>query len=285
MKIRKDEIRLSEAHPSLFLDLVPEQSVFHSPVLLNKDFDLIDGYRRYLLYPEEEIEVARIQTDNIFEAAFECNLNTRVWDETDCFLWCRWARTLNAPVQRIPIHEFDSKLFELHPDILRLLAQRSLHFRQALAIAQLPVTYHTFFAEILTAVIELNANETYRFLEMALDLKKLHEKRTLQELFELPDFQKVIQNQEQTRKQRGENLLKAMRILRYPYYHKRSEQFSSYWQQLNIGQNISVKKSLFLERGLLELTITANSPEEFRERLQKLCETGNSPLWNKIWEE
>jgi hypothetical protein len=120
---------------------------------------------------------------------------------------------------------------------------------------------------------------------MAIDLKKLLQQPTFTALFETPDFKKVIGNEDQTRKQRGENLLKAMRILRYPKYHKRSEQFSSYWQQLNIGQNITLRKSLFLERGLLELTIAANSPEDFRERLQKLCETSDSPFWNKIWEE
>lgn len=285
MKICKDEIWLSKDHPSLLLEFQLQHSGFQSPLLISQDSQLIDGYCRYGVYAGQELEVARIPIDSLFQAAFECNLHTRVWDETDCFLWCRWARTLNASVQNLRFHEFDPNLYEVAPEIIRLLAQRRLQFRQFQAIARLPATYHMFFAELLTSEIELNANETLRFFEMALDLKKLQEKQSLKDLFELPDLQKVIQNQEQARKQKGENLLKAMRVLRYPYYHKRSEQFSSYWQQLNIGRNISLKKSIFLERGLLELTITATSPEEFRERLQKLCESSNSPLWNKIWEE
>jgi hypothetical protein len=285
MKIPKSKIQLSETHPTLLLDLSPTASSFHFPVLISKDLVLIDGYRRYQIHPESEIEAIQVEAENILEAAYEANLNTRAWDETDCFLWYRWARHLSHSASKLPMHEFEAPLFEVELPILRLLAQRSLHFRQFSAIARLPVTYHWFFAKFLTNTIQLNPNETHQFIEIALDLRKIQKIPSLQQLFQSPALAEIIQNSEQTRKQKGERLLKEMRILRYPYYHKRSELFSTYWQQLNIGQNISLKKSLFLERGLLELTITASSPEEFREKLQRLCETSNSPLWNKSGEE
>jgi hypothetical protein len=284
MKVAKNKIRLSENHPSLLLTLNAEESL-ETPIFITSDLLLIDGYRRFQIHSGNEIETVCLETSNLFDSALECNRRTRIWDDTDCFLWTRWARSLNAPADQLPTKQFDPKLFALELDILRSLANRALEFRQVLAIAQLPITYHSFLSDFLTSIIELNANETKRFIEMAIDLKKLFQKPMLRAVFEIPELNQVLQKQDQTRKQRGENLLKAMRILRYPKYHKRSEEFSSYWQQLNVGQNISIKKSLFLERGLLELTITATSSEDFRRRLQRLCETSNSPLWNKIWEE
>ena len=86
-------------------------------------------------------------------------------------------------------------------------------------------------------------------------------------------------------KQKGELLLKEMRILRYPYYQKKSEELTSNWQQIRLEQDTQAKKALFLERGILELSFSACSLEEMKQKIMNLYQSLSSPVWNRIWEQ
>jgi hypothetical protein len=284
MKVAKARILLSPYHPSLLLDLPREANVPIAPLIIDESLNLIDGYRRYQIHPHDEVEVVQVPATNIFQAALDCNRNTRPWDETDCFLWCRWANKLEAPAPHLPFTKFPDTLWQADEQLLRLLARRRLLFKQVVGILQAPLTYQPFFSHFLSTSIDLNANETFKFIEMAMDLRKICEK-PLEQFFEQAEFSTIIGNSGLNRKQKGEALLKALRTLRYPTYHKKAEQFSSYWRQLDFGSNIQVNTPLFLERGIMELRLTASSTDEMQETLVKLCGNLESILWKKIWEE
>jgi hypothetical protein len=102
--------------------------------------------------------------------------------------------------------------------------------------------------------------------------------------FSLKVFDRILGDSVLNRKQKGERLLVEMRVLRYPYYTRKSKDFSSYWGQLGLDPFIQAKKSAFLERGCLEIALSAASLEEFKEKVSLLYQTLESPVWKKIWE-
>src|SRR5206468_3721526 len=116
MKVRKEEIQLSPLHPSLQISLVPEKLVMN-PVVIRKDGTLIDGYRRYQLCPYAEIEAVEMDGE-LFQTAVSLNFRTRKWDEAECFLWIRWARSLGADASGMPFHQFAADLFAAEPNLI-----------------------------------------------------------------------------------------------------------------------------------------------------------------------
>ena len=284
MKYSKSQIQLCDRHPTRLLKLEP-QSVLTAPLVINPEGILVDGYRRYQLLPQEDVEVVQIGTPNVFEAALELNRRTRRWDEIDCFLWTRWARTFGLSDTDLPLKRFPDELYSAEDSLLSLLANGQLLFRQAVLILQSPQRYHSFFQRFLVEDIELNSNGTADLIAMVCDLARIQGKATLEDLFSESGFRRILQHPNLTRRQKGELLLKEMRILRYPYYRKKAEEFSTYWRELNLDNAVLAKKDLFLRRGLLEISFSCISFEGLRGKVTRLYESLGSPVWSKIWEE
>jgi hypothetical protein len=286
MRIRKDQIRLSPMHPTLLLNL-PHESIFAAPVVVNEEGILIDGYRRFQLCEADELEAIEMKTAAVFDCAYQLNYRTRVWDETDCFFWSRWGEGLGVSGDKlpIPIRTFAEELQSADRKVLELLACRNLSYRQVVAILKTPPAYHEFYFELLCGPVRLNVNETADLLEMSVALKQTLGKKSIKELFESSPFAEILAQKALTPKQRGEALLKAFRLLRYPYYQKKLEQFTSYWQRLDLGQNVAVKKNAFVERGVLEISLSSVSLQDMKESVSKLASSLDSPDWEKIWEE
>ena len=279
MKIAKSRIHLSPDHPSLLLEL-PEEAGTFAPVVMDPGGVLVDGYRRFQIQPGPEIDAVCVESTNVFEAALSMNRRSRAWDDLDCFLWARWARSLDVE-PALQITRFPPELHNADIPVLRLLAARSLTLRQAALILHSPLPYRPFFQDFLGKSIRINNNETADFIHMSVDLKKLLKLNTIQEVVErvegsTPDLD--------TRR-RGERLLKGMRVLRYPYYQEKSDEFVSCWRELDLGRNIQVDRAHFLERGRLEITVTSTSYHEMKDSLAKLAQSLESPLWRKIWKE
>ncbi len=285
MKIAKKSIRLVEAHPSLLLDLTP-QDVPVSPVIIDQNGVLVDGYRRLQVSRHDEIDAAQVEVEDWFSTAAAFNTRTRAWDDIDRLLWTRLARSVGAPAASIPGGaNFPGEILEqADASLLRLLARRQLQARQVTLLLRLPEHYREFFAGALSEWVTLNANETGDFIDIACDLKKMLGKRTLKELFETPGLAEVVGNQELSSKQRGEWLLKRMRILRYPKYQEQAERFSSGWSQLHFGHGIRPNKNFFLQRGVLEMTVSSSSLQELRRAVEEIHGSLDSPAWEKIWE-
>jgi hypothetical protein len=62
------------------------------------------------------------------------------------------------------------------------------------------------------------------------------------------------------------------------------DEFSENWRDLKLESNIQAKKSLFVERGVLELTLSARSFVEMKEKVERLHRSLTSGLWTKIWD-
>lgn len=284
MKLSKNRIKVSEAHPSLQLELQP-QSILASPVVIDLDGNLVDGYRRFQLAEGDDIEGITMPVESIFHAALELNRRTRLWDSIDCFFWARWARQMGVTEPALPLTRFPEELFSLSDTLLSLLAKRRLTLRQAILLIHAPRRYQDFFQQLFGETILLNDNETAAFIEMVSDLKTILAKTELQDVFLEDSLSRVLGSIDLTPKQRGEQLLKEMRRLRYPYYQKKSDEFSLLWQQLDLGKGVHANKKMFLERGILEITWSASSHEEARERAERLCRSMSSQVWSEIWEE
>jgi hypothetical protein len=211
------------------------------------------------------------------------NRNTRIWDDTDCFLWMRWAGEFGATAPALPMTRFAEELGEADESLLRLIARRTLRLRQAMIILRAPLTYRSFFLKMLSECIQLNNNETILFVDWSCDLKKRLKAAKLEDVFTQPTLVGALTSVSDSR-QRGERLLKEMRLLRYPEYQKKSEEFTSYWQQLDVGQNVQVKKDRFLENGKLDITLSAGSHQEMMQSVDRLYRSLNSPWWERIWE-
>jgi hypothetical protein len=283
MKMQKSQIRLSENHPSMLLAL-ESQSVLAAPLVIDQEGMLIDGYRRFQLSADEEVETIQMNVSDPFEAALALNQRTRRWDDADCFLWTRWARALNRINTNLPISHFTQLLFEADVSLLQHIAARQLSLRQAQLILNSPNRYRFFLQDFLTDKIQLNANETSAFIDMACDLANKLGKPRLEDLFAGDPFSSILAGA-LTPRQKGEALLKVMRDLRYPYYQQRAHEFSLVWRELNLGESIQARKSLFLERGVLELTLTSTSVEELNRIAIQLCRSLESPVWSRIWNE
>jgi len=282
MRLSKNKIKLSESHPSLLLDLRP-QSILAAPVVIDMDGNLVDGYRRFQLAEDDEIEAIKMPVESVFHAALSLNRQTRSWDGIDCFFWTRWARQMGIMEPPLPLTKYPDELFALSAPFLSMLAKRHLTLRQALLLTRAPQRYQDFFRRLLQETILLNDNETAAFIEMASDLKTMLRKQNLEGVFQEAPLSRMISSIDLTPKQKGELLLKEMRRLRYPYYQKKSDEFSSLWQQLDLGKGVRANQRMFLERGILEITWSASSPEEARERAEKLCRSMSSQVWSEIW--
>jgi len=282
MKIRRDKIQLSPLHPSLAISLAPEKLVMN-PVVVGTDGTLIDGYRRYQLCTSAELEAVEME-GSLFRTGVSLNFRTRKWDEGECFLWTRWARSLGADPAELPHHHFADDLFDAEQHLIMALAARKITFRQFLLLQRAPSRHRKYLQSLLEERISLNGNETASFLEMSVDLLSVLGKQEVEDVFREEVLASVMSNPGINARQRGENLLKQMRNLRYPYYTKKLKEFSSSWGQLKIEPVVQVKKNLFLERGALELSLSATSHDELKSKVLELQASLNSPHWKKIWE-
>jgi hypothetical protein len=285
MRIARNQIRLSEDHPSLFLELEPQKADFSAPLIMNREGFLIDGYRRFQLLVEEELEVAQIDTNLIYPPAFSLNQRTRNWDETDCFLWFRWAKHLGVVTTGLPFVHFPDVLFDADRSILKLIAQRKLLLRQAQILLGAPQKYRPILIYMLSEDVQLNVNETRDLVEMLTDLANQNKPRDIREVTKHPALSAVLADKSLNLKQKGERLLREVRVLRYPYIQRKLGEFSENWRDLQLEPDIQTKKNLFVERGVLELNLSARSFEEMRKKVERLCRSLTSELWNKIWEK
>jgi hypothetical protein len=274
--MQNDSISLSEKHPSLLEDLI-RFAGYCAPVIVSQDGILIDGYRRYQL--DSDIDATVMDVRSIYDAAITLNRNTRRWDEIDCFLWARWADSLG--LQHDP---FPETLNQAPFEMLRALANRKLQFGQVMRILETPSHTWSFFIDILTRRIKLNMNETANFLEMTFDLANRWSIKNLAQVFDHEVLNPIWDDSTSAPKERGVALLKAMRRLRYPLYQKKSEDLAAAWQELHLDQ-LQGDKNLFLNRGMLEITIRAKSSKEMSEKVSGLFESLSKPAWKRIWDE
>jgi hypothetical protein len=284
MKISKHEIHLSPMHPSMLLALQP-QSIFYAPLVIDQNRNLIDGYRRFQLVQADSIEVTQVFAENIFDVAYEINLRSRTWDDIDCFFWRRWAQSIGGNAERLPLQRQSSVLESASTSMLALLAERKITLRQAALIQEAPPATHDYLLNLLSEVIHFNDNETAEFIRMAWDVKVRERTTGLKGLLETGRFLDILQDRRYSPKQKGEALLKELRAVRYPLYQKRLEQFTSDWQQLNLGRGVQAKGNSFVERGVLEISFTSKSLEELKNHINRLSESLASPEWIRIFEE
>jgi hypothetical protein len=284
MKILKNEILLSPLHPSMLLSLQP-QSILYAPLVIDQNRNLIDGYRRFQLLQDDLIEVTQLSAENIFMAAYEMNLRSRSWDDVDCFLWRRWAQSIGGDAERLPLKRQSPVLESVSTGMLTLLAERKITIRQAVLIQEAPPAAHEYLLKLLSEVIQLNDNETAEFIRMAWDVKIKEKIAGLKALLETDRFLVILQDRRYSPKQAGEALLKELRAVRYPLYQKKLEQFTSDWQQLNLGRGIQVKGNSFVERGILEISFASKSLNELKAHINQLSDSLASPEWIRIFEE
>lgn len=284
MKILKQDIRLFPTHPSMLLFLQP-QSILSPPLVIDQNGNLIDGYRRYQLQEGDFIEAVQISIENVFEASYEMNLRSRTWDDIDCFLWKRWARSIGADANRLPSRHHPAVLESASIQLLTGLGQRRITMRQALLIQEAPEVAQDYLLDLLSNRINVNDNETAELIRMAWDMKIRQKTAGIRGLFEYEPFVSILQNIKLSPKQRGEALLKELRTVRYPIYQKKLEQFTSDWQQLKLGRGIQAKGNSFVERGVLEISFASTSLEELKNHINRLSASLDSPVWARIWEE
>jgi hypothetical protein len=280
--MKKTEIRLSENHPT-FLESRFTKGNFYSPVIVSQEGILVDGYRRLMAENADEIDTIQMNCPSIFSAALDLNRNTRSWDEIDLLLWQRWARTLGVVNSDLFRHDFRLEFQNAPVFVLKALADRELEIGQTIKILNAPRSTWEFFISFLTSTIHLNTNETSAFIEMTFDLANRNHSKDLEEVFAMEPLPKILADAGLNPRKRGEVLLKEMRSLRYPLYTKKSEALSAAWHQLSL-EKLQAKKSLFLDRGVLEITIRARSYDEMSEQVKKLFESLGSPAWDAIWE-
>lgn len=280
--MQKNEILLSQKHPSLLENNFPKAAVY-SPVIVGFDSILIDGYRRFQMEEKSNIDAVERNVPCVFSAAVEMNRNTRDWDEIDCFLWSRWAKSLGVENHPLSLRSFSPELNDPPDIILSALASRHLELRQAVRILQAPSGTWPFFVEFLSSQVRLNVNETADFMDMTFDLANRWQTRNLKEVLANEKLQTILNEKGKSPRQTGEALLKEMRNLRYPLYQQKTQELSSAWRQLNL-EKLQAKKTLFLDRGILEITIRARSQEEMSKKIKELFESLTSPAWNRIWE-
>ncbi|MCI0412501.1 hypothetical protein L0222_06830 [bacterium] len=280
--MQKNEIRLSENHPSLLEKGFAEFGIY-SPLIVSPDSFLIDGYRRFQMQQKDVVNAIEMDVPCLFSAAVEMNRNTRKWDEIDCFLWSRWAKFLQVENHPLARRNFPPDLNQAPDRMLFALANRRIELGQALRILQAPAGSWSFFVEFLSSNVRLNVNETAIFIEMTFDLANRWQTKNLKQVMENEKLQAVLDGAGNTSRRAGEALLKEMRNLRYPLHQQKTQELSSAWQQLNL-ENLQAKKGLFLDKGVLEITIRARSQEEMSKRIRELSESLTSPAWDRIWE-
>jgi hypothetical protein len=286
MKTKKESIQLSEHHPSLLLHLKPDPDQgTTAPLVVDQNGILIDGYRRFQLSSKAEFEVLQISTPNLVDTAFDLNYKTRQWDEVDLFLWNRWATSLGLACVRLPHARFPRELEDADPDLLRLLANRALHLRQAILIQQAPGRYRSAFRSLLSDKIQLNPNETAQLIQLSCDLVHVLKIDHVSGVFLQKRCSEVIENSGLNRKHKGEALLKELRVLRYPYYEAKKAGFEESWKQLELDSSITSKPGALLERGALEILVKVRSRKELDRALESLHRSLKSKAWDKIWEE
>jgi hypothetical protein len=234
---------------------------------------------------QDDLETIQIHTSNLFEAAVQLNSRTRHWDETDCFFWMRWAKSLGEQQPVLPISRFAEELDQAGESLLALTANRRLSLRQAVLILRAPKRYREFLEQFLSESIRLNANETAEFIDMLCDLTRTFKKPLPRDLFAELNLLSTVEQPRLSPGRKGEALLKEMRILRYPYYQKKAGEFSSEWHELSLDEIVLARKSLFLERGVLEISLSSRSFAEFKRKVTRLYESLSSPAWEKIWKE
>ncbi|HSE42225.1 MAG TPA: hypothetical protein VLH08_15785 [Acidobacteriota bacterium] len=284
MKIHKQQIRLLPEHPSTLLKLTP-QSILSAPLVINQDGVLLDGYRRFQLQVDDSVEAVQLEVNDVFAAAFELNRNTRKWDDVDCFLWTRWAATLGADPARLPITRFSPALQSLTKDLLGLIGERKLSLRKAVLIQEAPPAARDFLVDLLTNTLTLNDNEAADFIRMAWDVKTRLHLRGIPALFQMEQFKLILSNGRLSPRQKGEALLKVLRSVRYPLYQEKLEKFTADWQQLNLGHSIQPKQTSFIERGVLEISISSASLEELKDHIRRLAASLDSLSWVEIWKD
>ena len=118
---------------------------------------------------------------------------------------------------------------------------------------------------------------------MMLDLANRWKTKNLNAVLENEVLVEILDRPGLDPRQKGEALLKQMRELRYPLYQRKFEELSTAWHQLRLDQ-MQAKRGLFLDRGVLELTIRARSQEEMSRQVKELFESLVSPEWKRIWD-
>jgi hypothetical protein len=279
--MKKSDIVLSPKHPSMLENDFIKSSLY-APVVVNQDSILMDGYRRYQMEVKAEIAAVQMEVEGLFIAAFEMNRNTRTWDEIDHFFWGRWADSLGVENTIPGAKRFPSDIANAPEETLSALANRRLQLGQVMKIMQCPASTWTFFTRMLSSMVRLNVNETALFLDMTFDLANRWQIKNVKEVMENEILQSILREKDVDSRRKGTALLKAMRNLRYPLYQRKTDELSAVWQQLKLDK-IQANLGLFLDRGVLELTVRARSQEEMSKKVKELFESLSSPAWNRIW--
>ena len=281
--MKKKDILLSPNHPSLLENSFYKSRVY-APLLVDQHSNLIDGYRRFRVIEDEEtVQPVRIDVPSIYHAALELNRNTRRWDDIDTFFWTRWAESLGVVDHALTKKRFPDELAGAPLSLLSALANRKLQLGQAVRILQAPSRTCSFFTETLSSMIRLNVNETANFIDWVFDLANRWKTKDLGDVLENDALKDIVCRQGLDPRQKGEALLKEMRKLRYPLYQRKLEEFSTAWHRLHLDQ-MQVKRGLFLDRGVIELTIRARSQQEMSNQVKELWESLGSAEWNRIWD-
>ena len=195
----------------------------------------------------------------------------------------RWAESLGITDFGLPARRVPEGLDRAPLQLLSALANRSLQLGQAVKILQAPSSTCSFLTETLSSRIRLNVNETANFIDLMLDLANRWKTKNLNGVLENEVLTEILDQPGLDPRQKGESLLKQMRKLRYPLYQRKFEELSTAWHQLRLDQ-MQAKRGLFLDRGVLELTIRARSQEEMSRQVRELFESLVSPEWKRIWD-
>jgi hypothetical protein len=280
--MKKKDIHLSPSHPSL-LEANFFKASLYAPVIIDQHSNLIDGYRRFQVSEGDEVEAIQLEISSIYSAALDLNRNSRRWDDIDIFLWTRWAQFLGVQDDLLSGKSFPEELTHAPVSLLSALANRNLQLGQAVRILQAPASTCSFFTEMLSSMIRLNVNETSTFIDTMFDLANRWKTKNLQDVLTNEALQGILHGPGLNPRQKGEALLKEMRKLRYPLYQRKSEELSNAWHQLNLD-HVQAKRGLFLDRGVLEITIRARSQQELSHQVTELFESLDSPVWKRIWD-
>ena len=106
--------------------------------------------------------------------------------------------------------------------------------------------------------------------------------RDVKDILEDTELQRILDEKHLDPPQRGANLYNYLRDLRYPAIHEYRQRFEEKLRALGVDRNIHLVLPDNFEKWEFKIDFSFSSLEEYRERINKLVETGKSRAFEEL---
>jgi len=283
-------------------DFVSNPAISLNPLLVNRQYLLLDGYKRfYDLKKMKKKSVDVILLNNIYipsESLYyryismnisgEMNILQKIslyhfliLNESEPEKLSEWQKILNLPTNKSELSKISTTILDWPDHAKRYIQKYNLSHNQVKPILKVKnPDVKTLFK--LGLELQIRAVELLQIFDIVNEIA-IDKNQSITQLFAAEPFKTLIKNENQNRSQKLNLLKNHLFKLRYPVINKSQMEMDQLIRELKLSDKINIKFDRFFERDGLQIKLNINNHENFNRTLQILQDTKNSYIFKKIF--